>query len=155
MLKHNDINTDHTQYLQLWQVSQLFSSTENQLCALWLQEGRKKKEGKKHYTQDLHTFSLSKSNQFPDRTLHNNPKAYLNNPSCYYIIQYKTWHFCRCQIQIYIRARHSANWFTLASAAIHLNRMHPIAQGFTGFREGSVLALPPGTPLEFKSSKYM
>jgi len=63
MLTHMDINTSHAeQYLQLWQVSQFLSSTENQLCALRLQEVRKeRRRGKKDYEQALHVFPLSKS----------------------------------------------------------------------------------------------
>lgn len=80
MLTHRDINTSHAgQYLQLWQVSQFLSSTENQLCALWLQKLEKKGGVKKKgYKQASHIFPLSKSSQFTV-TSHNHPKARHNN----------------------------------------------------------------------------
>lgn len=80
MLTHRDMNTSHAgQYLQLWQVSQFLSSTENQLCALWLQKLEKKGgEEKKGYNQASHISPLSKSSQFI-ATLHNHPKARHNN----------------------------------------------------------------------------
>lgn len=75
MLTHRDINTSHArQYLQLWQVSQFLSSTENQLCALWLQKLEKKGGGEKGYKQASHIFPLGKSSQFT-ATLHNHRKA--------------------------------------------------------------------------------
>lgn len=86
MLTHRDINTSHAgQYLQLWQVSQFLSSTENQLCALWLQKLEKKGREKKGYKQASHIFPLSKSSKFT-ATSHNHPKArYKNWTPCQFI----------------------------------------------------------------------
>lgn len=70
MLTHRDINTSHAgQYLQLWQVSQFLSSTENQLCALWLQKLEKKGGVKKKVINKLHIFFLWAS-QVSSQSLH-------------------------------------------------------------------------------------